>query len=287
VLVAAGVGLGVREALRPPDPLAELQKELASGRPVALIGETGPPRWHRWALGTPSLGRSSTGDGTCSFEAIGRSLLELCPDPMTDRYRLAASIRFAQTKITEDPGREKAKADPATDGRIEGVVTAGVYFGYSDPGGPSAARAHALFLVAFNDNPLPPAGNRPRTSEVHFRRWVILQDPSDRPGSRKGTIEHVPFTPAAELPGPWRRIEVEVTPERVRAWWDPTGTSPPFVDLPGEAVAAEYSKLNQKLAEINPAHGITLPPWSPRMPLGISAERAAVDVRDVTLTPLR
>jgi hypothetical protein len=52
-------------------------------------------------------------------------------------------------------------------------------------------------------------------------------------------------------------------------------------------IRTEYAGLQQKLDLVSPNHGVLLPNWSPRMPLGIWNDRAAIDIRNVIVTPIR
>jgi hypothetical protein len=261
-----------------PDWAGWMQHELAAGREVIPIGLTGKPLWHRWAVGSPEIALSPTGDGTCSFEAVNRSAMELCADPMKDRYRFGADIRIVHSRLP---------LDAAPDGRTPGIATGGVYFAYSFTPGNAPAAAHAMFQITFSDNPRPPAPNgKVSDNAVSLRRFIMLQNPGGIAPSHKSGLANLEFQPAANLPGPWRRIEVEVTPEKVRAWWrEPDGTMKSIADLSAGQIRAEYAGLPQKLTQA-PNHGVTLPQWHPRMPLGIWNESAAIDVRNFTITPI-
>ena len=275
------LGTAVREWRKPEDPLKTMQKDLAAGREVELVPEKGKPLWHRWVLGSPEIGTSPTGDGSCSFESVSRSMLELCPDPMVDHYRLRAEIRFVETKLAEHP---------ALKGTVEGVATAGVYFGQSTTPGNNEAAAYTMFMVAFSDIPLPPTTEgKPRVREVHFRRLVLLQNPHGRDFTAKGTLTdcHRPFIPNAGTPGPWRLIEIEITLAGIRAWWrEPNGQMTLFASVTAELLQKEYAILGQKLDNNVPNHGVVLPQWKPRMSIGVWNDRAAIDIRNVVLTPL-
>ena len=152
------------------DPLLEMQDNLRNGRTAILVPEVGLPKWHRWVVSSPELGPSPTGDGTCSFESMGQSMLELCPDPMTERYLIRAEIQFVRTKVPN------GLVDP---GQIEGITTVGLYFGYSAVNGNDGAVAHTLFMIAFNDTPLRVDGGfQSRDSQVRFRRSGLFVGPT-------------------------------------------------------------------------------------------------------------
>ncbi|HEY1188497.1 MAG TPA: serine/threonine-protein kinase [Gemmata sp.] len=255
------------QAPPPADPLAEVQRELTARRQVVLVPGTGKPAWHEWPIGAPALGTSPTGDGTCSFEALEFALLELCPDPMTDRYRLRAELRHLQSKTGGDE-----------------VSALGVYFARSGLVGANGVRGQAFFAVTFSELPrlkVPPG------KCAQFRRAALIQQPHRNIDLAHGGIRAVPFAQADQMPGPWRPIEIQVTPDGVQAFWpNAEGQMVPFADLSAAAVRAEYAKHEQKFAPLPAGHGLKVPAWRPRMPLGIWAHRAAVDVRNVVLTPL-
>jgi hypothetical protein len=274
--------MGAWLALTPADPLKEIERSLAEGDEVTLIGEKGLPKWHRWVLGSPELGLSSTGDGTCSFESMGRAFLEMCRDPMSNHYRVRADVRFARSKLP---------AEAAPGGEINGVTTAGVYFGYSASPGNAGATAHAMFVVGFDDSPRRGGaqGAEARKSAVHLRRFIELQDPNGgKPVSVKSTLAYAHFDAAVALPGPWRTIEIEISSDGVQAsWLRSNGTMDRFAAYSTDVIRTEYAGLLQKLDLVSPNHGVLLPNWSPRMPLGIWNDRAAIDIRNVIVTPIR
>ena len=286
VLLVAGMfvlGAAYWQLSKPPDPLVEIQKELAAGRKVVLIPSAGKPRWHHWLLGAPELTASPTGDGSCSYEANGYSLLELCPDPMTDRYLVRAKLRFVEVKRRDGEG-----------GRTVGTTSAGVYFGRNTLVGNGGLIVHALFGVTFSDMPRTPPQSPPGQppikvpdNTVRFRAMLVQQRPDSTPSPSVVGGPWAVISPSDNLPGPWRTIEIEVTPDRVRARWEgPDGKMADFADLSGDAVRASYADLRQKLDAAAPGHGVQLPDWAPRAPLGIWNLRSTIDVKDVSVTPL-
>jgi hypothetical protein len=266
-------------ALLPPeDPLKAMERELAAGGEVVLVPERGKPRWYRWALGSPELGVSSSGDGSCSFEAMDRAMLELCPDPMWERYRIRGHIRFVASKLMEK-------------GKVDGTVGAGVYFAHTTTPGRPGSTALAQFQVLFNDYREPPKepvekGWSP--GGPRLRRFVYFQDPDPKgmPTFDKSDIKFYKSPPAGNAPGPWRLIVIDVGPEGIRVWWgEPAPENPPFADPPAEVVRKHYRELEAALDRKAPGHGVALPAWSPRMAIGIWNERAAIDFKSVTITP--
>jgi serine/threonine-protein kinase len=268
-VLAAVLVFVIGAAFQPKDPLKRMRDDLAAGKPVTLIGERGNPAWHQWVLGAPEFVPSPTGDGTCSYEAIGFGFLDLCPDPIKEGYRLQAEIRYVN-----------ARGLP-----VAGTTWAGVYFGRSSHTGANGVRAHAFWSVDFKDAPRvakPPAW-------AGFGPCLVSQQLDKNPYLAHSHIKSTSFIQAEQLPGPWRLIEIEVTPERVRvSWLGDDGKWVVFADMTTDAIRREYDKLNKPLT--NPRflqdHGIVIPEWSPRMPLGIWSYGTGVAVRNVILTPL-
>jgi serine/threonine-protein kinase len=251
----------------PPDPLAEIRKELAEGREVVLVGETGEPRWHRWRLGAATLGRSPVeGDGSCYFQAIETALLELLDDPGIDRYTVSAQFRYL------------ASAVPATDGVV------GPYFGYTEPGGPAAnafCRYYAVVTKEVKAGQVPPAEARLRVRDM---TWTRRAGGAPMPQARDFVVRPLPLL--TSTPGPWRTVILEVAPERIRFRWKPEPDAE-------EQLLAELVRLDEHQFVVTttakpgrPPDKRDVPPnWSPRLPIGIWADRAAVAFRNVVITP--
>src|SRR5262249_1462298 len=132
--------------------------------------------------------------------------------------------------------------------------------------------------------PRPNKNNKPDAG-VQLRRALCIQRP-DLGGEVDSTgIWSEEFFRAEQLAGPWRTIELGVSPEQVRVRFIPTPEvvkeSPPFA---GGFIQMHYARLNEKLVRV-PGHGIQLPGWSPRLPFGIWNDRAAIDVKDVSVFP--
>jgi serine/threonine-protein kinase len=262
----------------PPDPFEHYRAELAAGREVVFIPSEGKPRFHRWLLGGPELTTSQTGDGSCSYETNGISLLEFCPDPMTDRYLVRAKIRFVEHKLAGGPP--------------QGAVSAGVYFARNTAAGNNGLIIHKLFAVTFNDLPRgpkekPPADGSPERT-VRFRGIYLRQQPDNNPtpgtvGNKWAEINMPP-----NLPGPWRTIEIEVTHERVTVRWQaPDGKMTLLANQSGDEIRSLWAELHGKLDKNVPNHGVEKSGWSPRAPIGIWNYRATIDVKDVSVTPLK
>ncbi len=270
-----------------PDPLAEIQRELAAGRPVVLVGPTGEPRWQRWRLSRAELGESpvpeSDGTRACSFEAIHLSLLDLIPDPGIPRYRVSAELRHLAGK------------GPAP-GAQTGPDVVGLYFGADEIPAAGGCRAHSLFAVTFQDyRPLRPAvGPALAEPRARFDATLVVQRPDRLPGQHTAAVASVPFEPVERRPGKWRKVVADVTPDSLLVRWrTDAGELEPFI-LPGpwprqwtgEQARELYARLQPLLDDALRQPGLTVRPWNPRLAVGVLAEGSAVAFRNVVIEPL-
>jgi serine/threonine-protein kinase len=97
VLLAALAAVAAPPVAYLRDPARRLEfieRTLARGNPVALVGEVGMPEWFRWrtANGPPKVFQAP--DGVFSLHSPrGCGLLELWPDPRQTHYRFGAEVR--------------------------------------------------------------------------------------------------------------------------------------------------------------------------------------------------
>ncbi|HUR54110.1 MAG TPA: hypothetical protein VMZ71_08260, partial [Gemmataceae bacterium] len=98
----------------------------------------------------------------------------------------------------------------------------------------------------------------------------------------------VRYPSGARLPGTWRRIRIDVEPERLRAYWAERLTDPPklFLDLTAAQLDDSFGKFRPMLDRTCPGLGNQLPGWNPRSGLGIWSRGSAVAVKNVTIEPL-
>jgi serine/threonine-protein kinase len=266
----------------PPDPAEHIRRELRAGRSVTLVGETGLPRYHRWRLGGGEFGTSTTGEGACYYESVGYSLLELAPDPGIDRYRLTLDICHVGA----------AGGPPVSPDRS----WVGPYFGHAESPTADGRSVHTLFGSTFSDiHPnaakpvVPNKGLVGQPQHVVRVRPAGLSVKANRdPGLQQRTVgSPLEFTPSPGLVGQWRTFRIDVTPEGVRVEWkDPTGAFVPVAVLDAAATARAYTQIQNQVNAGEPASGLVIPEWSPRMPLGIWSFRAAVSIRNVVISPL-
>jgi hypothetical protein len=250
-----------------------MQNKLVAGEAVTLVGATGEPLWHRWVHGPAAFAPAGGRDGACGFQALGPSLLDLCPDPMTDRYRLSAEL----CQIDVNGRTQNGELPTGGDYHI------GLYFGRQSVVGNDGWRAENFFAVSLTEAPrLAPTG------QARFDRVLVTESPTQRPTVSRTNLFRAPFVQAAALPGPWRPIEVEVTPQGVKAWLGQPGVAPVAIaDLKADAAGRRYTARHDGLDKGAPNHGITFPAWNPRGAIGVWAFGSAVAVRNVTVSPLK
>jgi hypothetical protein len=261
----------------PADPVEEARKELASGRPVTLIGPTGQPRYSRWVLETCALGESPLGDKTCAFHMFGYGMLELFPAPGIPHYRIDLELRHLQSQ-----------ASAAAGDRVD-VDFLGVYVGYSSAAAADNSPTHAMFGVSYRDSDREAFLNGwpPRRQPVSLSRSGFHQRPNAMPNLFTNHVAALEFMPPRLRPGDWRPISIECAPDRLLVRWrDDTGKLVPLADWPEEKVRAEYRAVRKGLGKLAPGAEKALPEWNPDTPFGLFGYKASLAVRNVVITPL-
>lgn len=273
--VVFGLLLAFARPAAPPDPRAELERRLAAGKAVTLIGETGLPAWHRWALGPASLTTSGVYlDDTASFKPDDYSLLELVSDPMADRYRLTAEVRD----------------DTPTDANADERRTVGVYCGHRHAQLPGVGEVHRFMSVEFADRMLP-KDSRPNRPHQHRARAELktigraIEDATS--GSETHWFGAVRFDPADDTPRTWRTISLVVAPEGLEAFWGTEASGERFGHWSATELDLWYRQWPPfafPVPDGTPAPRVL--GWVPRSPLGIIARGTPVSVRNVVVEPL-
>jgi serine/threonine protein kinase len=238
--------------------LEEIQRHLARGRKVTLIGETGAPRWYRWSTTEQTRSVSQGRDGVFSAQSWGFGLLELLPDPQQQHYRFSAELRHDYCTNEEDPG------------------SVGVYFLYSNR--TIASRLdHCYCVLAFND--LVDLANQPALPglegnpiqldlQIHQEPTMVCQN------SRLCTPVY--FTPALNR-SRWRRVAVEVSPDKVRVSFDGKGS----YELPRTRLLEKAKFLEEPQAPVR-----INSKFDPRDALGLYVYMSSASFRGVMVEPL-
>jgi len=282
-LVVSTVPNGESESVR-----RELEAELDKGRPATLVGETGYPKWFRWRAGKDSQRTHIEPDGTFSAEMIRphvTGVLELLPDPRTDRYKLTAQIRHdvggSGGFVGFYVGHRSYPREP-TDIQIFheirfNAVTASAVAGLTPPRDPLGAKG----LIV-----MPKAG----ATIPMALMTQLMTDTID--SSAMGA--HLNIEPGARLTalgprnGVWFDVEMTVTPDEIVAQ-----LAGSVMRLTRQQLTADGFTLGRNLTYLRVNHPDDAvlhnlrPEFAPRGGAGLTLyPNAAASVRRVTVTPL-
>jgi serine/threonine-protein kinase len=265
----------------PPDPQEVMRKELREGRSVTLIGKTGLPEYYRWRMGGGGFGVSPAGDDTCYFESIEYSLLELVSDPGIDSY----CVEFQLCHLAANKGLPVQNGAAANeDGQI------GPYFGDVELPSLNGKRVHALFPVPFSEfrfNRVPGLPKGPRREASLVQTWATLMvlDPAKRPRTSLIQLQALEYQRGKESERPWRTFRIEVRPGRVWIGWKEGEQYKEALNVPAARLNQTLTALETQMAS-QLGGPLNIPDWNPRTPLGIYAYKAALSVREVTISPI-
>jgi hypothetical protein len=264
LLVAAAV------VNRESDPRRRMERALARGEPFTIIRESGPPVVPgRWVAGEVATTTSLTGDGTFGFQTHDESVLELCPDPQVDHYVLTAEVRHLRS------GSD--------------MSAVGVYVGC--PGSTIAenVRFNRYLRVVFNDF-WRKADQLPAIKAAHgveARDQVYAISPGAIQAEQFWSA-NFPYPPANQQPNPWRKLELDVSPDGIVVhWWPDEKTRLKSHELPAKGFDDRAVTLRTRFSNLLQTAPAPLPSWGPRGPVGLWLVEAAADFRNVTITPVR
>jgi serine/threonine-protein kinase len=271
MLLLTGVGMAVRL-----QPRNQIERELAAGRSVTLIGETGLPRWSEWHCGDTLLTKSIAGDETCGFQTYDMSVLVLGRDPMTDTYQFTAELKqiISQSDVSAVGlfvGMQDVLHQPGLD------ATHWVGFEYTD-----------FWRGIEQRNPKLAARHGLEGYDV-----LTLRQPSQTEKSigfsRASIGRTFPFAPAAKGPTPWRQIMLDVSPDGVDAYWrQDDGSLVLAFRVSADTLATKVDGHNFSATQSPRLAGVRYPPmpWNPRGAFGVYGHNSAVAFRNVTLVPI-
>lgn len=262
-------------ALSQPDPIAglrPLQRQLAAGEPVKLVGPTGPPRWSVPVLRTAVVNddRPRAAFNVTGAPSLG-SGIELYRGDLPARYRVEADVqqlrKSRDTQVTGEVGIFLGHVEQQTDAftenlcllcllrdyavappdrprrRVERQITVGVQrWLHEKP--PASDRMHTEQLFRISIPPKFPEGSVLHLGvEHHHPRLTLLLG-----GEELATLDLV--TGAGFAPGQWRQIN-ERSPV-LRRW----------LELAGRRRAGLGIWLHDSTAVIRNVTLLPLPPMS-------------------------
>jgi serine/threonine-protein kinase len=259
----------------PERPIREIERELARGNAVTLIGEKGSPRWSRlWLSDNETKTFPDPDDGTFTLDSSDLAMLELVRDPQMTRYRLRAQVRLNRDGR---PGKVglfvRHRELPAEDGPAQSAV----HLWYNDLRNESALPAGVPEHIR-----LPDLGNAIDLFVYLYQRrggnhrdFPIHAD-GVAPGRFKVNPQRVEKT--------WRDLVVDVTPEEVRCTWDGIASGPVR-----PARYADFLEEHLRDCKVHKAAGLNRTPEDclpVRGGVGLVVLRVAASFRSVKIEPL-
>jgi serine/threonine-protein kinase len=266
-LLLLGGGVFAAFYRSPEARLRRIEDELARGRPVTLIGQTGPPAWFRVVTRPDVIQTAVDARGGFSVYSSGPALVELVRDPQRDHYRFRAEVRDGGGDFVESRMGiyvlHRAHAVPVGELHHWAGLT------FSDNHDEKATHAAAS-----------PQGNMARLAPFVFAARPGIPFETQLPAGPR-----VYFKPDLGLDRGWRRLEVEVSPEGVRGRWE--GQE---MKLFSAASYLATSVLHRDLWLKEPGsvpfvQGFE-PVFNPRGGLGLCVNWGAASFRNVVVEPL-
>jgi serine/threonine-protein kinase len=256
----------------PDAALHEMQRDLAAGKAVTLVGETGPPRWFQRVHGGGEVTEPGMNDGVWAFQSLDQAFMELLPDPILERYRFRAEVR-------ED------KPDMANVGRV------GMYFCRHTYETTSAYPPFHVLRLEFEDENRFKGMGVPPIGRLELMGCLFVAAPGRPEKSPAFGLGGHDFTPATGLPGPWRKLVVEVRPDKIQPyWWDEKTQKlvPLGQGLNAEGLKFVTTSLQQGADSLKdlPTAPRTIAAVQPRSGLGLYAFRCKGSFRNVVIEPL-
>lgn len=245
---------------------------------ITLVEAQGLPRHpYYWAISKQDGPRTlSSRDGTFAFATARRDLLELGQAPFRSSYRLKGEIRHLLGERASEIG---------------------IYFWHrhTDSG---LTQVDFYYQLAFNDV----------TSELDLynemrkkRKMVNVPPPEGNPvllenavsvdvGGRStnwfggANSSNLLFEPSGPNRTAWRRFEVDITPEAIRASWE----GKPAGGLAGPQIAQYDHALHARVTSIYPLfESLSLAPENDMaVSFGVLVDKASASIRSVVVEPL-
>jgi serine/threonine-protein kinase len=277
LLVAVAV-LGILYYTDPDRPLRDIERRLARGEAVTLIGETGEPRWSRWRTGGDAGQTSLAEDGTFTIHTWKLSLLELVHNPGRKRYRIRAEVRHLKCGFgLSHVGIYCTHREyPTADGPIHRFT----HLSFNDI--IDDKEEHALLTKGLPRPPPPPAGN---AVSLHHR---LYRDGGPNTQWDQGIVgvDARLFQPVRPVGSVWRKLTVFVMPEGINAVW---GDGQPVGELLTAELLAKTRETLARMRKFRPSDTTVSevdPAFSARGSLGLHVLNGSASFRNVIIEPL-
>jgi hypothetical protein len=174
---------------------------------VTLIGASGPPLTSWWLPHRSGIvDTPRNGDDLFRIRAEKPGgMLELLP-AAPERFRFRADVQHSESWDVKD----------TPNGQV------GIYFGYGNHR-VGEVTTHHFFRVTFNDR-TPDGPDRLGTGPLNQVRltFLVYHEKGNHFYYGEQSVDgevYRSFTPAGKSPSEWRRLDVEVTPERIKTFW--------------------------------------------------------------------
>ena len=275
LLVIGVTAVGAAAYLDPERQRAAIDAEIRKGGKVVLIGETGAPRWTGWRSGEGIARTGVDPVGTfymsSAFNNQEVARLELASFTQRDRYRFEAEVRHDDSADAGEVGVFFASRTDERKGRSLQVF---MLLTFNEITVQKSRFPAAALAKGSGKNPLYMAGRifSPRANSKNCDRDIVAMN--------QGV-----FTPVGMARKSWRKLTIEVTPERVRIYLDG--------NLMGDM---DPAKMDRDLADRMPVLVKLDPnlfgpnPVPPRLNLrggvGLYVSRSSASFRNVTLEPM-
>jgi serine/threonine-protein kinase len=254
-LLLAGLGAaGLLLTLAPGEQQRKrqaLERDLAAGQPVTLVGDDGLPGWHRWATEKNRSPLGVDGFGLLYLESYAVALLELLPDPQQEGYRFSAEVRMRRT--------------------VKGCV--GLYF-LAEERPTDVGVEHYYCALTFAEQGF--LKEKVNLRFIRYREEGSLH-------KALNLLEGMPLPPPADPQpqGSWRKLEVAVGRAGITTAFD----GRPFPQLSwaklNQRVSTWWRLTQFQQPSITPPPGL-----APRSGLGLYAQEAAANFRKVVVGPV-
>jgi serine/threonine-protein kinase len=243
--------------------LRAIERDLAAGRMVTLVGETGPPRWFAISQGHSASQVSTWPDQSFTVSAWKPCLVELVRDPQGRRFRFRARLKHGEAAKASEAGLFIGHVTRSTP---RGTIHSLVKFGYGD----AAAGARAAV-----------EGNLVQLERHLYaeRRDEVLTGLNLSPPARKR------FQSGQAGKTDWHELRLDVTPERTRAFWDGELLKEFPTDLLAHQARQDVAARKRRLPD-DPFANDWLTDFDPRAPLGVYVVKGTVNFQNVVLEPL-
>jgi serine/threonine-protein kinase len=272
VVLALGMAMGLASYfLDRARTIERIERDLARGQSVTLIGPTGGPKWSRWPVGE-SRSQWKVVNDTFIVTSYTLALLELVPDPQCESYCFTAQVRHDESDVMGEVGLYVARqATPAKPQDIQFFTQ--VTF--------NDVRSRVDLLKGL------PVDIKPRPHQLLNVVEMfphLYSDEAVQPNinGRLGGVAGPRFKPHADTASPWHVLEVTVTPTTVTARWD----GQPF----SLATATIQQAIDKETTPEPPPGGPLLrglqPAFVARGGLGFYVWKGSASFRDVHVTPL-